>query len=155
MQSLLTPPPMRVGSYARSSFLGDLDEGAIDALATWVTAPSPSISIFFLEHLHGRVSASGAGESAFSHRGPGYSFAALSIWMDPADSDACATWVRRFFAEMAPFLTSGVYSNYLAEEGEARVRAAYGPAWDRLVGLKRAYDPENVFRLNQNVSPEG
>jgi FAD/FMN-containing dehydrogenase len=62
--------------------------------------------------------------------------------------------VREFFTEMAPFLTSGVYSNYLAsDEGEARVRAAYGPAWDRLVDLKRAYDPENVFRLNQNVSP--
>ena len=134
--------------------LDGLDDAAIDALATRVGAPSPGVSIFFLEHLHGRASASGPGDSAFSHRRPGYSFAALSIWIDPAESDACTTWVREFFAEMAPFLASGVYSNYLAgDEGEARVRAAYGPAWDRLVGLKRAYDPENVFRLNQNVSP--
>jgi len=154
MQSLLTPPPMRVGSYARSSFLRELDDAAIDALATRVGAPSPGVSIFFLEHLHGRASASGPGDSAFSHRRPGYSFAALSIWIDPAESDACTTWVREFFAEMAPFLASGVYSNYLAgDEGEARVRAAYGPAWDRLVALKRVYDPDNVFRLNQNVTP--
>jgi len=154
MQSLLTPPPMRVGSYARSSFLRALDDAVIDILAARIGAPSPGLSIFFLEHLHGRASASGTGDSAFSHRATGYSFAALSIWLDPADSEACARWVREFFAEMAPFLASGVYSNYLAsDEGEARVRAAYGPAWDRLVALKRAYDPENVFRLNQNVSP--
>jgi len=154
MQSLLTPPPVRVGSYARSSFLRVLDDAVIDVLADRLTAPSPGLSMFFLEHLHGRASASGPGDSAFSHRGPGYSFAALSVWLDPAESQACTTWVREFFTEMAPFLTSGVYSNYLAsDEGEARVRAAYGPAWDRLVDLKRAYDPENVFRLNQNVSP--
>lgn len=56
---------------------------------------------------------------------------------------------------MAPFLAAGVYSNYLADEGDARVRAAYGSAWKRLVALKRAYDADNVFRLNQNVSPAG
>src|SRR5581483_4537534 len=155
MQSLLTPPPVRVGSYARSSFLRALDDATIDALAARVTAPSPSISVFFIEHVHGRASAGTPADSAFNHRGPGYSFAALSLWSDPAESDGCATWVREFFAEMAPLLTSGVYANYLGEEGERRVRAAYGPAWDRLVTLKRAYDPDNVFRLNQNVSPDG
>jgi FAD/FMN-containing dehydrogenase len=137
-----------------SSFLSALDDEAIDVLAARVAAPSPSISIFFLEPLHGRASASGPGDSAFSHRGPGHSFAALSIWVDPADREACTTWVRDFFAEMGPYLATGVYSNYLGgDEGETRVRAAYGPAWDRLVELKRAYDPDNVFRLNQNVRP--
>jgi FAD/FMN-containing dehydrogenase len=57
---------------------------------------------------------------------------------------------------MTPSLASGVYANYLAgDEGDARVRAAYGPAWDRLVVLKRRYDPDNVFHLNQNVNPAG
>jgi FAD/FMN-containing dehydrogenase len=57
---------------------------------------------------------------------------------------------------MTPFLTSGVYANYLAgDEGDARVRAAYGAAWDRLVALKRRYDPGNVFQLNWNVNPAG
>lgn len=151
MQVLLGLPPVRVGSYARSSFLGELSDGAIDALVARVAAPP--VGMFFLEHLHGRVSALGAETSAFAHRGPGYSFAALSPWMDPAEADASRTWVGDFFAEMAPFLASGVYSNYLGDEGEARVRAAYGPAWDRLVSLKRRYDPDNAFRLNQNVLP--
>ena len=54
---------------------------------------------------------------------------------------------------MQPHLRSGVYSNYLADEGDARVRAAYGSAYDRLVALKRRWDPSNLFRLNQNVAP--
>jgi FAD/FMN-containing dehydrogenase len=150
MQAALGLPPGRIGSYARSNYLSELSDGAIDALATRVTQPAP-LGLFFLEPLHGRVSAVGGDASAFAHRGPGYSFAALAPWMDPADADASRTWVTGFFAEMAPFLGSGVYSNYLGEEGDARVRAAYGRSWDRLVSVKRAYDPDNVFRLNQNV----
>jgi FAD/FMN-containing dehydrogenase len=155
MQSLLSPPPMRVGTYARSSVLRELSDAAIDVLAARAVSPSPVISIFFLEHLHGQVCAVGPGESAFSHRTPGHNFATMAMWLDPGDADVAAAQVRELFADMAPFLASGVYANYLADEGEARVRAAYGPAWDRLVALKRRYDPRNVFRLNQNVSPEG
>jgi len=155
MQSLFAVPPARVGSYARSSFLRDLDDAAIDVLVGRATAPAPP-SLFFLEHLHGRVSEVGPDEAAFSHRGPGYSFAALSLWFDPAEAAASIAWVRDFFADMGPSLASGVYANYLAsDEGDARVRAAYGAAWDRLVRLKRRFDPDNLFRLNQNVNPAG
>jgi FAD/FMN-containing dehydrogenase len=154
MQSLLAPPPMRVGSYARSSFLRELSDGAIDVLAMRAAAPSTVISFAFLEHLHGRASAAGIGDSAFTHRAPGHNFAVLSMWIDPADAAACASLVRDFFDEMAPFLRKGVYSNYLTEEEDGRVREAYGPAWPRLVELKRRWDPDNVFRLNQNVSPD-
>jgi hypothetical protein len=52
-----------------------------------------------------------------------------------------------------PFLEQGVYVNYLGEEGEARVRAAYGANYQRLAALKRKYDPTNFFRLNQNIAP--
>ena len=77
------------------------------------------------------------------------------MWMEPGDADAATAHARSFFSDLSPFLAQGVYANYLADEGEARVRAAYGAAWGRLVELKRKYDPENVFRLNQNVSPSG
>jgi hypothetical protein len=153
MQSLLAPPPMRVGSYARSSFLRELSDGAIEVMAARAAEPTPVISFFFLEHFHGGATVPGPGDTAFSHRRAGHNFAVLAIWLEPADADVAAALVRDFFADMSPFLASGVYSNYLGDEGEARVRAAYGPAWDRLVRLKRAYDPENAFRLNQNVTP--
>src|SRR4029453_3592453 len=85
MQSLFAVPSVRVGSYARSSFLRELDDAAIDALVARATTPAPP-SLFFLEHLHGRVSSVGADEAAFSHRGPGYSFAAISLWFGPAEA---------------------------------------------------------------------
>jgi FAD/FMN-containing dehydrogenase len=155
MQALFAVPPVRVSSYARSSYLRDLDDAAIDVLVARTTAPAPP-SLFFLEHLHGGVSRVRPDEAAFSHRGPGYSFAAVSLWFEPGEESAGTVWVRDFFAEMTPSLASGVYANYLAgDEGDARVRAAYGPAWDRLVVLKRRYDPDNVFHLNQNVNPAG
>ncbi|HJQ84299.1 MAG TPA: FAD-binding oxidoreductase [Candidatus Binatia bacterium] len=153
MQALLDVPPVRVGSYARSSFLRALSDDAIDVLARRTATAGP-LCAWFIEHVHGRVSAIGPDEAAFRHRGPCYSFAALSLWMDPAETEAAKIWVGDFFTDVGPFLASGVYSNYLADdEGAARVRAAYGPAWDRLVALKRTYDPDNVFRLNQNVLP--
>ena len=155
IQSLLAPPPVRVSSYARSSFLTELSDGAIDVLAAQAAAPSPVMSVFFTEHLHGRATAFGPGHSAFAHRTPGYNFAALSMWFEPDDAELATAQVRNFFSAMSPFLAQDVYSNYLGDEGDARVRAAYGTAWERLVALKRKYDPQNVFRLNQNVSPSG
>ena len=122
-------------------------------MAEWSAPEIPAIWLYFLEHLHGAVSRVGPTETAFPHRAPGYSFAALALWMDAVDADASTGWVRNFFDAMSPFLRSGVYSNYLAEEGAARVRAAYGPAYDRLLAVKRTYDPTNFFRLNQNVAP--
>ena len=155
MQALFAVPPVRVGSYARSSFLRELDDATIDALVARTIAPAPP-SLYFLEHLHGRASTIGAEEAAFGHRGPGYSFAAVALWFEPGEAAAATAWIRDFFGEMTPFLASGVYTNYLAsDEGDARVRAAYGPSWDRLVALKRKFDPGNFFRLNQNVNPAG
>ena len=155
MQSFFAVPPVRVASYARSSFLRELDDAAIEALVARTTLPAPP-SLFFLEHVHGRVSRVGPDEAAFSHRGPGYSFAAISLWFEPDEAAAATAWIRDFFAEMTPFLAGGVYANYLAgDESDARVRAAYGRAWDRLVALKRRHDPDNVLRLNQNVNPAG
>ena len=153
MQALLAPPPLRVGVYARSSFLRELSDGAIEVMAARAVMPTPVLSVFFLEHFHGRASAAEPGDSAFSHRTSGHNFAVMAMWIEPADAAVGGALVRDFFGEMTPFLASGVYSNYLGDEGDARVRAAYGPAWDRLVRLKRAYDPDNVFRLNQNVTP--
>jgi FAD/FMN-containing dehydrogenase len=60
-------------------------------------------------------------------------------------------WARDVFSRMTPFATGGVYVNFMTAEETDRVKAAYGPAYDRLQRAKKAYDPENLFRLNQNV----
>jgi FAD/FMN-containing dehydrogenase len=74
-------------------------------------------------------------------------------WQDPADDARCIGWARDYFKASAPFASAGVYVNFLtADEGD-RVGNAYGPSYERLVRVKRQYDPDNLFRVNQNIKP--
>src|SRR3989337_2243994 len=91
--------------------------------------------------------------TAFLHRDDHYDFLILSQWADPSDSEENIRWTRAFFEAMQPFFEKGVYVNNLGEEGEDRVKEAYGEHYERLVALKDKYDPTNLFRLNQNVRP--
>jgi FAD/FMN-containing dehydrogenase len=153
MQQLLSPPPIRTAAYARSSFLRALDDDAVAAMVEYAAAVPPMLGAFFVEHFHG--AATRGGDSAFSNRAEAYNFAALAIWMEPEHADGSAAWVRGFSDALSPYFGSGVYSNYLGDGEGARVRAAYGSAYERLRALKRTWDPGNLFRLNQNIDPAG
>ena len=74
-------------------------------------------------------------------------------WADAAHDDAVIGWTRGLANAIAPFATGGAYVNFLTEEEGERVRAVYGRNYDRLVALKRTYDPANQFRMNQNIRP--
>jgi FAD/FMN-containing dehydrogenase len=74
-------------------------------------------------------------------------------WDEPAADRACVEWARAFFRASAPFASAGAYVNFMTEDETERVPAAYGPNHDRLVHIKRKYDPHNVFRHNQNIRP--
>jgi hypothetical protein len=77
------------------------------------------------------------------------------MWMDPSEDEQNKAWTRGFAKAMEPFgLGSGAYPNFIEpDEGALRVRAIYGDKYDRLVALKQKWDPDNVFRLNQNIAP--
>ena len=77
----------------------------------------------------------------------------MSAWTSPAESEANIRWTREVGDAMKPFLADAVSVNYLGDEGEERVQAAYGPRYARLVALKTKYDPTNFFRTNQNIRP--
>jgi FAD/FMN-containing dehydrogenase len=150
-----SPPGRR--NYWKSSFLDALPDGAIDALvACFRERPAPGAQII-LECMGGAVARVGSDDTAFGHRTSAFNFLAAAGWTDPAGDEAHLAWVRATWRAMQPFAAEGVYVNYLgaeAEEGGARVRAAYGPGkYDRLVALKTGYDPHNLFRMNQNVRP--
>jgi hypothetical protein len=117
-------------------------------------SPSP-MSGLVIEHFHGEVTRVDPTATAFPHRQPGYNLAITGEWLDPADSDANIRWVRETFAALEPYMAPQVYVNYLGDDADdvARTRNAYGPNYERLVELKRRYDPENLFRLNQNIDP--
>jgi FAD/FMN-containing dehydrogenase len=76
-------------------------------------------------------------------------------WLHAADDDVNIGWIRETFDAVAPYTGDAVYMNYLGDDESQRVRAACGPNWERLVALKRACDPDNVFHLNQNIDPSG
>lgn len=92
-------------------------------------------------------------DNAFGFRRTGFEFWIHTYWQKPADRDKSFAWVEHFFIAMEPHSTGAVYVNDLENEGEARVRAAYGDKYDRLSVLKRKFDPENLFRINQNIQP--
>jgi FAD/FMN-containing dehydrogenase len=146
--------PAGLLNYWKSSFFQELSADVIDAIvAAYATVPSPLTSIV-TEHLGGAVSRVGEGDTAFSHRGAPYSMTAASLWRDRSQSDKNIGWTRRLWEALQPAASGAVYANYLSQdEGDERVRAAYGANYERLVALKNRYDPTNLFRVNQNIRP--
>src|SRR5439155_15087276 len=105
-------------------------------------------------HMGGAVARVGEDDTAFGNRRAAYAYNVNTMWFDPSEDAQQEASNREFATALAPFATGGVYVNFLGNEGEARVRAAYGDAkYDRLARLKRRYDPDNLFRLNQNIAP--
>ena len=142
-------------NYWKSAFLRDLSDDAVDVLlARFADCPSPMTAVL-IEHFHGEVTRVPVDATAVPHREPGYNFVATSVWTDQAATDENVAWTRDLFAAMEPFLVDRRYLNYFSEDdvGDDPVRAAYGPNYERLVELKKTYDPDNVFRLNANVPP--
>jgi hypothetical protein len=146
------PPGLR--NYWKSSYMNELTDKAVDMLVAHAAEITSPLSVIVLERLGGAVSRIGEDETAFGHRDAAFDFRALSLWTDQDESDVHITWTRQLWSAMQPFSTGGVYVNNLGKEGEDRVMAAYASAkYDRLVALKDRYDPENLFRLNQNIRP--
>jgi FAD/FMN-containing dehydrogenase len=146
--------PFGLLNYWKSSFLEALPDAAIDCMVErFAAVPSPR-STAVIEHLGGAVARIGPDETAFNHRDREFNFSIISMWTDPAETGANVDWTRAYWEAMQPFATGGVYVNYLGDEGHDRVIAAYGAAkYARLLALKNAYDPTNLFRLNQNIRP--
>lgn len=140
--------------YWRSHFLTGLPDEAIETLVAGANAAPSPLNAVLVEHAGGAVSRIGQDETAFDHRDAEYNLAIIAKWLDPADAEANIAWARSLWEAMQPF-ARGVYVNYLGVGDSAeRVREAYSPAkYARLAALKREYDPENVFRRNQNIAP--
>ncbi len=141
--------------YWKSVELPPLTDGAIDTLidhTSRITSPRSYTIILQLGGALGRVPEDA---TAFSQRDAAHNVVINAVWTEEdADAERHIAWARDFFAAMDPHAGGRVYVNFLGEEGGNRVRQAYGARnYERLVELKRAYDPTNFFRLNQNIEP--
>ena len=141
-------------NYWLSSFIRGLSDELIDLIVErFAIVPSPMTAIL-LEHFHGAVTRVGVTETAVPHRDEGWNLLLPGVWMDPADNDANIAWGRETFAAMRPHFGTGRWLNYLGDDqANDAIRAAYGPNYDRLVEVKRRYDPDNIFHLNHNIEP--
>jgi FAD/FMN-containing dehydrogenase len=145
--------PLGRQHYWKSSYLKHLSDEAIEVMLQFVAEMPSPISGVGLQQMHGAASRVDPAATAFPHRDEHYDFLILSQWADPSDSEENVRWTRAFFEAMEPFFEQGVYVNNLGEEGEDRVKEAYGENYERLVALKDKYDATNLFRLNQNIRP--
>jgi len=140
-------------NYWKSSFLDELDDGAIDALVEqFAVTPSPMNAIV-MEQFHGAVCRIPVSATAVPHRRRGYNIGIFAEWLDVEATDENVAWTRETYAALDPFWADRRYVNYLdKDEVEDAVRAAYGPNYDRLAEIKRTYDPNNLFHLNHNIT---
>jgi FAD/FMN-containing dehydrogenase len=148
-----TSVPAGLGYYWKSHFLSGLSDGAIDALVEGNSrAPQPwSYTIIF--QLRGAIRDLADDATAYPDRDAGFAININAVSETPSEDAEAIAWAREVFAATEPFSTGGVYVNFVGNEGEERARAAYGASYRRLAGIKARWDPQNVFRANQNVRP--
>jgi hypothetical protein len=141
--------------YMKSAFLPALPDTAVDVLVEHAPrAPAGSECGFSTWAWGRRIADVPDDGTAFTGRNAAAWLAAEAMWDDPALDEPCRSWAREALADLAPFASDGRYVNDVAEVGADLARSVYGDGkYERLVALKREWDPDNVFRLNQNIQP--
>jgi FAD/FMN-containing dehydrogenase len=154
MQTLLDAAvPDGNQNYWKSTFLRELSDAAIDTIVTHTNESTSPLTVVLIEQYGGAASRVPGDVTAFSHRLAEYDFGILTQWTDPADSERHIAWTRRFAEAMAPYRSGAYLLNFLGDEADETIRAAFGPNYERLVVVKSKYDPTNFFRVNQNIAP--
>lgn len=145
--------PHGLHRYWKSGNLLDIEDELIELILEQVPQITSPFSFVLFFHIKGVAAQVDSGKTAFGLREDQWDFDIISQWADAAESQRHIDWNRNFWNQVEPF-TKGVYVNHLGGEEEAmRVRSAYGPNYERLVSLKTKYDPDNFFRLNNNIAP--
>jgi FAD/FMN-containing dehydrogenase len=154
-QFLDTGQPFGRRYYWKSEYFDALPEGADGTIIAHAAAITSPHSAVLCMHLGGAAARRPADETAVGNRTAAYVLNMQGAWEDAAEDASHVAWARDFWSAMRPFSSGGTYVNFLTEDADdERVRAAYGPAlYDRLARIKAKYDPDNLFRSNQNIRP--
>lgn len=140
-------------NYWKSHNFTRLSDGAIDAIIEYAgKLPSPQCEIF-IGTIGGQTARVSPEAMAYSSRDARYVMNVHGRWESANEDAHCIAWAREFFTASQPFASSGAYINFLTQDETDRISFAYGATYDRLVALKKKYDPANFFRMNQNIKP--
>ena len=147
---LLTPGAR---NYWKSHNFTELADGALDSIIEFAgKLPSPQCEIF-IGLIAGASNRIAPDAMAYGHRDAKFVLNVHGRWDEAKDDPKCIGWAREFFEASAPYASAGAYVNFMTAEESDRVAAAYGANYDRLVQIKKRYDPDNIFHLNQNIKP--
>jgi FAD/FMN-containing dehydrogenase len=147
---LLTPGAR---NYWKSHNFAELSDAAIDTLVDYGGRLPSGQSEIFIAQMGGATSRVAADATAYEHRDAQFVLNVHTRWDAPEDDDACIGWARDFFDASGKHATGGVYVNFMPQDETERVGKAFGANYARLARLKGKYDPDNLFRMNQNVKP--
>jgi hypothetical protein len=141
-------------NYWKSTFLRELSDDAIALLVEHANRATSPLTGIVIEYYGGAASRVGVAETAFAQRQAQYDLIFLAQWTEPGESQLHIEWARTAADSIRPFSSDSYYLNYLGEESEDTIKAAFGPNYERLMTVKKKYDPENFFSLNQNIKPQ-
>ncbi len=147
--------PEGVRRYWKALYLDGFSDDAIELTAEWSERRPSRDTLVIVRHCGGAMARVAAEDTAFGDRSSEWMLSIDSSWREPAEDAANIGYTRDFWEAAHPFSDGKTYFNFpgLLEEGEAAVRASYGANHARLAEIKAAYDPDNIFRLNQNIEP--
>ena len=145
--------PAGLQHYWKAAFLPELTDGAIAAHVEHGPKVPAMESTMHLYPIDGAVHDVAVDATAFAYREANFAPVIAGMWPDPAHNEANIAWVRDYHAALEPHTSDGGYINFMAEDDQSRIRDNYGPNYDRLANVKKAYDPGNLFHLNQNIAP--
>jgi hypothetical protein len=145
--------PGTLHAYVKAGFAGALDEGFVDALLECGAKVGSPLSVIEVLSMGGAIGRVPDDATAFPHRSARWLINVPGQWSEAADTESEMGWVRETFGRLRPFLTGGAYSNFMEDDEADAAGTAFGTTLTRLTRVKSMYDPDNVFRLNQNILP--
>jgi FAD/FMN-containing dehydrogenase len=152
-QSFDAGAPEGARYYWKAAYIDELTDDAIETFtALTENLPGPFCIVGF-EPMGGAINRVEVTATAFPQRSANFALGIWSGWQDPADDKQAIAWTRDLYTAMTPHVAGGVYANYLDQDDDSQVHAAFGENLQRLREVKRRYDPHNLFRLNLNIDP--
>lgn len=139
--------------YSKAHNLAEISDDVIDTALEFVPAIEGELTVCYFEPLGGAIGRIEPNATPYGGREAASGFHCLAGWIEPSDDESVMSWAAAFHDAMAPHATGGVYVNLIADDEDERVLAAYGPNYERLVGLKEEWDPNNLFSSNYNIPP--
>ena len=154
LQTMFDPLfPKGIYSYAKSDYFDVIPTAMVDDMIAWAERKPTPLSLTHLNHFGGAMSRVANDATPFAHRDAMFAFSQDAFWEGPEATAPNVKWVKDYWQAMRAHSPRGAYVNFMADEGEDRVRESYRGNYDRLLQIKRKYDPANLFRLNQNIKP--